>query len=334
MENPSSSSHSPTISLSSLICHETETPLTSCLDHDQLHEQDDPFLHFTNHHPISASESDDDYIVILLERESSMLRSICSPPKLARLMETDVEWMNQARLVAIDYIINARALLGFRLQTAYLSITYFDQFLSKRSVDSGKSWTIELLSVACLSLAAKLEECRLPSLTEFQVREFKFENRIIQRMELLVLDTLEWKVSSVTPFAYLLYFINKFQADHQSPFSKGIVSRSINLILGIAREINLIEHYQYAIACAAVLMAVDRRLSRKAFESKMDAISLNKLIDIEDVFTCYNIMQRLEELGKVQELSSPTMTSASQRPPTTSSISLKRKRLTFDDTGH
>ncbi|GAB2211855.1 hypothetical protein Droror1_Dr00025193 [Drosera rotundifolia] len=186
-------------------------------------------------------------------------------------MKTDEEWMNQARLVAIDYILNARSLLGFRLQTAYFTITYFDQFLSKQSIDSGKSWTIELLSVALLSLAAKLEECRLPSLTEFQVGEFMFENRIIQRMELLVLDALEWKASSVTPFAYFLYFINKFQADHQSPFSKGIVSRSINLILGIARG----------------------------------------------------------------ELSSPTMTLAnSQRPLTTSSISLKRKRLTFDDTDH
>jgi hypothetical protein len=36
-----------------------------------------------------------------------------------------------------------------------------------------------------------------------------FEAHTIQRMELLVLSTLEWRMSVVTPFSYIDYFFHK-----------------------------------------------------------------------------------------------------------------------------
>ncbi|GAB2269632.1 hypothetical protein Dimus_004557 [Dionaea muscipula] len=341
MEKPSSSSPSPTHSLSSLLCHEAET---NCLE--DVSEEDDPFLHSTDYYDPTSSASvseDDDYIHIQLQREMMMIGSLATdPPKVESLRSMD-DWAKQLRLGAINYILNTRARLGFQVQTAYLSILYLDRFLSKRSIDSGKSWAVQLLSVACLSLAAKLEECRVPILTEFQVGELDFDNKVIQRMELLVLDTLQWKMASVTALAYLPYFINEFSHHQLQPPSRGIiVSRTLHLIFAIAREINLMEHHPSAMACAAVLVAMDQRLPRKELESKINAIPLNRFIDIEDVFTCYSILQQLE-LGKTRmpkllvspELSSPintTGTAVSQKTSATSSVSLKRKRLRFDDT--
>ena len=39
-------------------------------------------------------------------------------------------------------------------------------------LQKGKAWMIQLLSVACLSLAAKMEETEVPLLLDLQVMEF------------------------------------------------------------------------------------------------------------------------------------------------------------------
>lgn len=86
-------------------------------------------------------------------------------------------------------------------------------------------WAIRLLSVACLSLAAKMEECRVPALSEFyHIDEYNFHGNVIQIIQLIVLHTLEWKMNVVTPFAYLCYFISKFCSESSS---KEMLSKSI-----------------------------------------------------------------------------------------------------------
>ncbi|XP_057505398.1 cyclin-D3-1-like isoform X2 [Actinidia eriantha] len=68
-----------------------------------------------------------------------------------------------------------------------------------------KPWMSQLAAVACLSLAAKVEETHVPLLLDLQVEETKyaFEAKTIQRMEILVLSTLQWKMNPVTPLSFL-----------------------------------------------------------------------------------------------------------------------------------
>lgn len=73
-----------------------------------------------------------------------------------------------------------------------------------------------------------MEECRVPALTEYPGEEFEFESKAIQRMELLVLNTLEWRMGSITPFLYLDYFASKFVLRRSD---KGLPSRATELIL-------------------------------------------------------------------------------------------------------
>ncbi|KAL7235116.1 hypothetical protein ACSBR1_018579 [Camellia fascicularis] len=77
-----------------------------------------------------------------------------------------------------------------------------------------------------------MEEYRVPSPSEFQL-ECNFESKVIQRMELLVLNALEWRMSSVTHFAFIHYFI-KTLGNHHSP-PRNVVSRTVHLILAIMR---------------------------------------------------------------------------------------------------
>ena len=92
-----------------------------------------------------------------------------------------------------------------------------------------QTWAIQLLSVACLSLAAKMEECRVPALTEYPGEECEFEGQAIQRMEILVLNTLEWRMGSITPFLYLDHFASKFVPSRSGKI--GLFSRATELIL-------------------------------------------------------------------------------------------------------
>ena len=68
--------------------------------------------------------------------------------------------------------------------------------------------------------------------------KFVFEGKTIQRMELLVLSTLKWKMQACTPFSFIDYFLGNINEDHQPP-SGSLVSRSIQLILSTIRGLSL-----------------------------------------------------------------------------------------------
>lgn len=84
--------------------------------------------------------------------------------------------------------------------------------------------------MACLSLAVKMEECRPPALSEYQLEEYHFSSNVIQRMELLILNTLQWRMCSVTPFAYLGYFATKLECKSGG---RQLFSRAIEFIFAI-----------------------------------------------------------------------------------------------------
>lgn len=161
----------------------------------------------------------------------------------------------------------------FRPVTAVLAVNYFDRFLSAHSLpvrtNSGKStrpfrlwpeseltngfdhvygqekengWPFQLLSVACLSLAAKMEELYAPLLLDLQIcgPKFVFEPKTVQMMELLVMANLGWRLRSVTPFDFLHFFVPKILSPSSSagphPSSPSqIFSSASDLILRSSR---------------------------------------------------------------------------------------------------
>lgn len=238
----------------------------------------------------SAFESDDEYIQMLIQREAVTFQSNSN----CSLLKSQKSWFKCARLDAIKWILNTRAFFGFHFRTAYLSLIYFDEFFSKRPIDDGKLWAIRLLSVACLSLAAKMEECKAPTLSDYHVDDYNFEGRVIQRMELLVLNSLEWKMSLITPFAYLHYFTTKLcgECSHEK-----LVNRAVELIFAIIKEINVVKNRPSIIAASAVLAAYDYQLTKKILEIKVNTISSWGSQEKEHIFSCYSLLQ---EIGKLE----------------------------------
>nr|XP_018680001.1 PREDICTED: cyclin-D5-3-like isoform X3 [Musa acuminata subsp. malaccensis] len=229
---------------------------------------------------ILALEADGEYVEWLLSREKDReSRTRDSSPESS---------CDPARSGAIRWIVEAQRCFRFGLRTAYTAVAYFDRFFAHKTIDAmkGKTWALELLSVACLSLAAKMEEHSAPAVSEFRVKGYRFSSEAAQRMELFVLSTLEWRMLTVTPFAYLNVFASKFDERGQ----KGLISKAIDFIFAAMEVMNLVDFQPSTIAAAAVLAAWDARLTKRLVESKTSLLSCCGSLDAEYVFSCYSLI--------------------------------------------
>jgi cyclin D5, plant len=102
-------------------------------------------------------------------------------------------------------------------------------------------WAARLLSVACVSVAAKMEECRAPALSEFDAGGgYEFCSESIRRMELLVLSTLGWRMGAVTPFDYLPCFASRLhQHDGGDHGGARVALKAIGFIFAAAEGSSL-----------------------------------------------------------------------------------------------
>lgn len=231
----------------------------------------------------------DECLVLMLEKENQHMPH---PDYLNRLRSGDLEV--GARTKAVDWIWKVHAHFGFGPLSAYLSINYLDRFLSSSELPKGNTWMMQLLAVACLSLAAKVEETEVPLSLDLQVGESKyvFEAKTIQRMEILVLSTLKWRMQSVTPFSFLDSFLYKVDEDDQ--FQHGIsILRSTQLILSLTKGIDFLEFKASEIAAAVVISVVKES---KTMDTEKAISSLSHLVQKEKVLKC---MELVDELSMV-----------------------------------
>ena len=74
-----------------------------------------------------------------------------------------------ARREAVEWFLRVKAHYGFSALTGVLAVNYFDRFISSSRFQRDKPWMGQLAAVACLSLAAKVEETHVPLLLDLQV---------------------------------------------------------------------------------------------------------------------------------------------------------------------
>ncbi|XP_027361847.1 cyclin-D1-1 [Abrus precatorius] len=250
-----------------------------------------------------------------------------------------------AREESVAWILKVQAYYAFQPLTAYLSVNYMDRFLNSRPLpQTNNGWPLQLLSVACLSLAAKMEEPLVPSLLDLQVEGAKyiFEPRTIRRMELLVLGVLDWRLRSVTPFSFLGFFACKL--DSTGTFTGFLISRATQIILSNIQEASFVAYWPSCIAAAAILHAANEipnwsLVKPEHAEAWCDGLRKDKITG------CYQLMQELvidhnqRKLPKVlpqlrvttrplmrsrvSSFSTSSSSSSSSSPP----VSCKRRKL-------
>ncbi|KAL4203630.1 hypothetical protein AMTRI_Chr01g104860 [Amborella trichopoda] len=237
---------------------------------------------------IQSTMPDEAHIASLISQETHFT------PKEDYLFKLQSGNVNvSARNDAVDWIYKVHGHYNFAPLTACLSVNYLDRFLSEYELPQGKVWMVQLLSVACLSLAAKMEETDVPLSLDLQVSEetkFVFEARTIQKMELLLLTTLKWRMNAITPFSFIDHFI--FRTNPENPIPKSLISRSTQLILKISRGIEFLEFRPSELA-SAVAIFVSREIQPAVdFHDAMDSCS--PLINKEKVSKCYELIEEIE----------------------------------------
>ncbi|KAL5552953.1 hypothetical protein UlMin_040354 [Ulmus minor] len=239
------------------------------------------------------------------ECSSEMESSACSEESIASFIEDERNFVPgfdylarfrshsldaSARAESVAWILKVHSYYGFQPLTAYLSVNYLDRYLYSRRLPQTNGWPLQLLSVACLSLAAKMEELLVPSLLDLQVEGAKyiFEPRTIRRMELLVLSVLDWRLRSITPFSFIGFFACKL--DPSGTFTGFLISRATEIILSNIQEASFLEYWPSCIAVAAILSASNEipnfsMIDPELAESWCDGLSKEKIIG------CYRKMK-------------------------------------------
>nr|XP_019701508.1 cyclin-D3-2 [Elaeis guineensis] len=127
----------------------------------------------------------------------------------------DELYLRSVRRGAVEWVTRAAARHGFGALTVVLAVNYLDRCFLSGGVGLGlqgdRPWMGRLAAVACLSLAAKVEETYVPLLLDLQVAVaeaeveagYVFEAKTVRRMELLVLSALGWRMNPVTPLSFI-----------------------------------------------------------------------------------------------------------------------------------
>lgn len=94
---------------------------------------------------------------------------------------------------------------GIRNDTIGLAMSYFDRFLSAVPLDKAD---VQLAAVACVLVAAKFGERRMPALADLVfVCQGKYSADDIRRAESDVIKSLGWQLHAVTPHMFCAHFL-------------------------------------------------------------------------------------------------------------------------------
>ncbi|XP_022767585.1 putative cyclin-D7-1 [Durio zibethinus] len=146
--------------MENLLCDEVwlSSPRTPDLSHEREHcilkGCDDSFY--------TTRKDSERALVICLEKEFSYMPE---PGYLDYLQSNNLVF---ARCRAAQWLIKTCTWLNLSTGTVFNAANYLDRFLSMSQCHGWKHWMVELLSIACLSIATKFNETSLLSLDELQ----------------------------------------------------------------------------------------------------------------------------------------------------------------------
>ncbi|KAB2029608.1 hypothetical protein ES319_D05G175300v1 [Gossypium barbadense] len=196
-----------------------------------------------------------------------------------------------------------------------------DRFISWQEIPQGNPWIVRVLVIACISLAAKMKEIHF-SFSDFQTNNIKVRQRdegfmfdppAIQRMELLVLDALNWRMRSITPFSFITFFVSLFQLK-DPPLTQALKDRATNIIFQARNEINLLEFKPSIIGASALLLAC-HELFPLQFPSFETSVLSCEYVNEEKVMECFNEMQEMVNNEMRESIVDMVSSSSSMRTP-------------------
>nr|XP_034578976.1 cyclin-D6-1-like isoform X1 [Setaria viridis]TKW35257.1 hypothetical protein SEVIR_2G360600v2 [Setaria viridis] len=241
----------------------------------ELREEDASEYEFDLENPFTSPA--DEPIASLLEAEGHHAPSVSAAASAAR--RDAAGFISKVRFGG-ELAVNPRV--------AYLALNYVDRFLSKNQLPCEQQpWAPRLLAISCLSLAAKMQRVAAFSIADIQRdEEFMFDAVTVRRMERVVLDALEWRARSVTPLAFLGFFISACYPPPRHPLQVAAVkARAVDILLRAQPEVKMAE-FSPSVAAAAALLAAAGEVTAAnlpVFQAGVAACPFDKLRECGEV---------------------------------------------------
>ncbi|KAJ7948235.1 Cyclin [Quillaja saponaria] len=152
-----------------------------------------------------------------------------------------------------------------------------------------KSWVLRLVALTCISLAAKMTK------TEFSITDIQgdggiiFDKQTIQRMEVLILGALKWRMRSITPFSFIPFFICLFKLK-DPPLMQALKARATEIIFKSQSDVKLLE-FKPSIIAVSALLSTSHELLPLHYADFRKALSNCSFVNKEYMLQCYNVVQ-------------------------------------------
>lgn len=254
--SPQEEDHRPSSLLDALYCEEDQWGGEE-EEEEEVENQDD------EEQRSERNDSSSLLPLLLLEQdlfwEDEELLSLFSKEKQGSLKQGSFDHsLSCPRKEAVEWMLKVNAHYGFCPLTSILAVNYFDRFLSSFHFQNDKPWMIQLAAVTCLSLAAKVEETHVPLLLDLQVEgtKYAFEAKTIQKMELLVLSTLEWKMNPVTPLSFLDHIIRRLGLKNHLHWE--FLRRCERLLVSLLSDWRFVGYLPSVLAAATMMDVIEQ----------------------------------------------------------------------------
>lgn len=119
-------------------------------------------------------------------------------------VQDPTEVKDTSRAFLIEWIIDVHRKFRLRAETLYVTVFIVDRFLSMKKI---KKHGLHILGITALLISTKYEEIYPPQLKELlNVSENKFNKAEVLKMELDILVTLQFDLTSPSPYRFLERF--------------------------------------------------------------------------------------------------------------------------------
>ncbi|XP_030002875.1 G1/S-specific cyclin-E1-like [Sphaeramia orbicularis] len=142
----------------------------------------------------------------LLHPGSGSWMEVNSHRNSSRFLQMHPRIEPRMRSILLDWMMEVSEAFTLQRHTFYLAQDYFDRFMQRQYNVQKES--LQVIGATCLFLASKMEESRAVKLKQVvDVGDGAYTEQDVRRVELLILKTLGWRLSSDTALFWLELYL-------------------------------------------------------------------------------------------------------------------------------
>ncbi|KAI8009072.1 putative cyclin-D6-1 [Camellia lanceoleosa] len=196
------------------------------------------------------------------------------------------------RRYAVSYIEENSKCEDFDAFVPYLAMNYFDRFISMHKlpevISSNKEENAILLVICCLTIAWKMRIRSFNVELFLTERNLQFNRNQVKEMELHILNSLRWRMRSLTPICFVGYFIPLLRLPRSS---QQLNRRPVYQIIVRAQADIGFTQFKPSIIAASAILTASSKLFPAQFEEFKAVLSSSEFVSAEELMQCMEAME-------------------------------------------